>query len=264
MSGQLKLTTEKYIEHHLTHLSFNLKTWSFGEQGGGFWTIHVDTLFVSVFMGLLIFGGLRLIATHMKERPHHWQTVAELLIGFVGNTVYEIFHRKNQFVSSLALTVFLWVFAMNALDLLPVDTFAHLFHFLGVPAFKLVPTTDPNATFAIAFAVFILIIFFNIRMKKWGLVKEMFTFPFGIYFFPINILFRFIEECVKPLTLSLRLFGNMFAGELIFILIAIMPWWIQWPPGIIWAIFHIFVITLQAFLFMMLTIIYLSMAYESH
>lgn len=257
------LTAEKYIEHHLTHLSFNLKTMSFGE-GGGFWTLHVDTLCMSIILGILLFGGLRFIATRMKEVPNYWQSAAELVIEFVGNTVYEIFHKKNPFVSSLALTIFLWVFAMNALDLLPLDVIPRMFEFFGVTHFKVVPTTDPNATFGMSFAIFILIVFFNIKVKKLRLVKEMLSFPFGIYFFPINLVFRLIEECVKPLTLSLRLFGNMFAGELIFILIAIMPWWVQWPPGAIWAIFHIFVITLQAFLFMMLTIIYLGMAHEDH
>ncbi len=259
----LALTAEKYIEHHLTHLAFNLKTMSFGE-GGGFWTLHVDTLGISIVLGIILFGGLRFIATRMKEVPNYWQSAAELLIEFVGNTVYEIFHKKNQFVSSLALTIFLWVFAMNALDLLPLDLVPRVLGMLGVTHFKVVPTTDPNATFGISFAVFLLIIFFNIKIKRTHLIKEMLSFPFGIYFFPVNLIFRLIEECVKPLTLSLRLFGNMFAGELIFILIAIMPWWVQWPPGAIWAIFHIFVITLQAFLFMMLTIIYLGMAHENH
>jgi len=257
------LTAEKYIEHHLTHLAFNLKTMSFGE-GGGFWTLHVDTLIMSAILGVLLFGGLRFIATRMKEVPGCMQSVAELLIEFVGNTVYEIFHKKNVFVSSLALTIFLCVFAMNALDFLPLDLIPRFLELFGVERFKVVPTTDPNATFGISFAVFFLIIFFNIKVKKLRLAKEMLSFPFGIYLFPVNLIFRIIEECVKPLTLSLRLFGNMFAGELIFILIAIMPWWIQWPPGAIWAIFHIFVITLQAFLFMMLTIIYLGMAHEDH
>jgi len=257
------LTTEKYIEHHLSHLSFNLQTMSFGE-GGGFWTLHVDTLLTSIVLGIILFGGLRLIATRMQAVPGFMQSIAELLIEFVGNTVYEIFHKKNKFVSSLALTIFLWVFAMNALDLLPLDLFPRLLELFGMHKFKLVPTTDPNATFGISMSVFFLIIFFNIKVKRGHLFKELLSFPFGIYAFPVNIIFRVIEECVKPLTLSLRLFGNMFAGELIFILIAIMPWWVQWPPGAIWAIFHIFVITLQAFLFMMLTIIYLGMAHENH
>jgi F-type H+-transporting ATPase subunit a len=153
---------------------------------------------------------------------------------------------------------------MNAMDLLPVDFLPRIFGVVGWHNFKAVPTADPNATFAMSITVFLLVIIFNIKSKKHHLIKEMLTFPFGPYLFPINFAFRLVEECVKPLSLALRLFGNMFAGELIFILIAIMPWWMQWPPGAIWAIFHILVITLQAFLFMMLTIIYLSMANESH
>ena len=153
---------------------------------------------------------------------------------------------------------------MNAMDLLPVDFLPRILGVFGVPYFKSVPTADPNATFAMSLSVFALIVFFNIKAKKQHFVKEMLTFPFGPWLFPINFLFRIIEECVKPISLALRLFGNMFAGELIFILIAILPWWIQWGPGAIWAIFHILIITLQAFLFMMLTIIYISMAHDTH
>ena len=134
----------------------------------------------------------------------------------------------------------------------------------GVPYFKNVPTADPNATFAMSLTVFFLIIFYNVKIKKFHLTKEVLTVPFGPYLFPLNIVFRLIEECVKPLSLALRLFGNMFAGELVFILIALLPWWAQGLPGGIWAIFHILVITLQAFIFMMLTVVYLSMAHDTH
>jgi F-type H+-transporting ATPase subunit a len=192
------------------------------------------------------------------------QNIAEIILEFVNNAVHEIFHHKSTFLPSLALTIFLWVFAMNAMDLLPVDFLPGILSHFGIAHFKTVPTADPNTTFAMSLSVFALIIFFNIKAKKHRLLKEMFTFPFGPWLFPINIAFRLVEECVKPLSLALRLFGNMFAGELIFILIAILPWWVQWPPGAIWAVFHILIITLQAFLFMMLTIIYLSMAHDAH
>jgi F-type H+-transporting ATPase subunit a len=207
---------------------------------------------------------MRLAATRMTEVPGKLQNFAEILIEYVDTTVHEIFHHKTTFIPSLALTIFTWVFAMNAMDLLPVDFMPRVLGFFGAPYFKSVPTADPNATFAMSISVFLLIVFYNIRAKKHRLLKEMFTFPFGPYLFPINVLFRLIEECVKPISLALRLFGNMFAGELIFILIALLPWWIQWGPGAIWAIFHILIITLQAFLFMMLTIIYLSMAHDAH
>lgn len=256
-------TPGEYIQHHLEHLTLNLKTFTIGE-GGGFWTLNLDTFIVSTVIAILIFGSLRYVATRMKPVPGGLQNMVEMVFEFVGGAVKDIFHHKSTFIPSLALTIFLWVFFMNAMDMLPVDLLPKLAGYAGAPHFKAVPTADPNATFALSISIFLLIIFFNIRIKKLGLLKEMFTTPFGPWMFPVNIVFRLIEECVKPLSLALRLFGNMFAGELIFILIAIMPWWVQWPPGAIWAIFHILIITLQAFLFMMLTIIYLSMAHDSH
>lgn len=257
------MTPGQYIQHHLEHLTLNLKTLTIGEPNG-FWTLNLDTLIVSIILGILVFGTLRLIAVKMTEVPGRLQNIVEIIFEFVNDAVHEIFHHKTTFIPSLALTIFLWVFAMNAMDLLPVDLLPRLLSTVGIHYFKTVPTADPNATFAMSISVFFLIILYNLRVKKARLLKEMLTFPFGPYLFPINLAFRIVEECVKPLSLSLRLFGNMFAGELIFILIALMPWWIQWPPGFIWAVFHILVITLQAFLFMMLTIIYLSMAHEGH
>jgi F-type H+-transporting ATPase subunit a len=264
MSATLSLTPGQYIEHHLEHLTLNLKTFTIGGEGGGFWTLNLDTLIISVFLGVLIFGGLRFVATRMKELPGKLQNMIEIVLEFVNGAVHETFHHKTNFIPPLALTIFLWIFAMNAMDLLPVDFLPKILSYVGVQHFKSVPTADPNATFAMSLSVFMLIIFFNLRAKKHRLLKEMLTFPFGPYLFPLNVAFRLIEECVKPLSLALRLFGNMFAGELIFILIAILPWWMQWPPGAIWAVFHILVITLQAFLFMMLTIIYLSLAHDAH
>lgn len=257
-------TPSQYIQHHLGHLTLNLKTLSLGDDGG-FWSLNLDTLSVSIILGIFMLSIMRFVAVRMNEIPRGLQNFVEIIFDFVSNSVHEIFHKKSAFVTSLALTIFMWVFLMNAMDLLPVDLIPRLLgQVTGLPHFKSVPTADPNATFAMSLTVFALIIIFNIRYKKLGLIKEMFTAPFGPYLFPINFCFRIVEECVKPLSLALRLFGNMFAGELIFILIAIMPWWAQWPPGAIWAIFHILVITLQAFLFMMLTLIYLSMAQESH
>lgn len=261
--AETSINAGQYIQHHLEHLTLNLKTFTLGD-GGGFWTLNLDTFIISVIVGILVFGTLRLAATRMTEVPGRLQNFAEMLIEYVDNTVHEIFHHKSTFIPALALTIFVWIFAMNAMDLLPVDFLPRILGSFGVPYFKSVPTADPNTTFAMSISVFALIIFFNIRAKKHKLLKEMLTFPFGPYLFPVNFVFRVIEECVKPISLALRLFGNMFAGELIFILIAIMPWWMQWPPGAIWAIFHILIITLQAFLFMMLTIIYLSMAHDAH
>jgi len=260
---ETKINAGQYIQHHLEHLTLNLKTFTLGE-GGGFWTLNLDTMIISIIIGIVVFGSMWLAAKQMTAVPGRLQNFVEMIVEYVDKTVYEISHQKSTFIPSLALTIFLWIFFMNAVDLLPVDFFPRILGVFGVPYFKSVPTADPNATFAMSLSVFVLIIFFNIKAKKVGFLKEMLTFPFGPYLFPVNFVFRVIEECVKPLSLALRLFGNMFAGELIFILIAIMPWWIQWPPGAIWAIFHILIITLQAFLFMMLTIIYLSMAHDTH
>lgn len=257
------VTPAQYIQHHLEHLTLSLKSFTF-IKGGEFWALNLDTLIVSIILGIVIFGGLRYVAVNMKEKPGKLQNVVEMIFGFVDGAVKDIFHHKTTFIPAIALTIFLWVFFMNAMDMLPVDLLPKIAGYFGAPHFKAVPSADPNTTFAMSLTVFALILFFNIRSKKGHLLKEVLTFPFGPYLFPFNFIFRIIEECVKPLSLALRLFGNMFAGELIFILIAIMPWWVQWPPGALWAIFHILVITLQAFLFMMLTIIYLSMAQESH
>lgn len=263
MIGASMITPGQYIHHHLEHLTLNLKTLTIGESDG-FWTLNLDTLIVSIAIAVLICSCLRYVAMRMKEVPGRLQNSVEIVHEFVNSSVHEVFHHKSDFLPSLAMTLFLWIFFMNAMDLLPVDLLPRFFALFGFEYFKAVPTADPNATFAMSISVFLLIVFFNLRAKKHKLLKEMLTFPFGIWLFPVNIFFRLIDEFVKPISLSLRLFGNMFAGELIFILIAIMPWYMQWPPGIIWGIFHILVITLQAFLFMMLTIIYVSMAHEAH
>lgn len=262
--GETLITPAQYIQHHLEHLTLNLKTFSIGGENTGFWTLNLDTMIVSVLIAIIIAVTLRFVAARMIDVPGKLQNIVEMVLEFVDNSVRETFHHKTHFVPALSLTIFLWVFMMNAMDLLPVDLLPRILSNFGIEHFKAVPTADPNATFAMSISIFLLILFFNIKAKKHHLLKEILTFPFGPYLFPLNIIFRLIEECVKPISLALRLFGNMFAGELIFILIAIMPWWVQWPPGAIWAIFHILVITLQAFIFMMLTIIYISMAHDSH
>ncbi|HVE44232.1 MAG TPA: F0F1 ATP synthase subunit A [Gammaproteobacteria bacterium] len=264
MAEASNINPAQYIQHHLEHLTLNLKTLHIG-SGGGFWTLNIDTMLVSLVVAVLAFASMRFVATRMQETPTgKLQNAVEIIIEFVNNSVHEIFHHKTVFLPSLALTIFVWVFFMNAMDLLPVDLLPKIAAHFGFEHFKAVPTADPNTTFAMSFTVFFLIVLFNLKAKKHRLAKEMLTFPFGPYLFPLNVAFRLVEECVKPISLALRLFGNMFAGELIFILIAVMPWWAQWPPGAIWAIFHILIITLQAFLFMMLTIIYISMAHDAH
>lgn len=264
MSVQGTMTSEQYVQHHLVHWQLNLHNFTIGN--GGFWTLNLDTLAVSIALGILFLGLFRLVAKRMTvETPNGTQNFVEAIIEFVDTTVKESFHGKSQLIAPLALTIFIWVFLMNFMDLVPVDLLPRIMSWFGVEHFKSVPTADPMATFALSLTVFVLIIFYNFKIKGGlGLMKEVLTKPFGKWLLPINVIFRLLEECVKPISLSLRLFGNLFAGELIFILVALMPWWIQWVPGGIWAIFHILIITIQAFIFMMLTIIYLSMAHESH
>ncbi len=252
-----------YIEHHLEHLQLNLNTFTMGN--GGFWTLNLDTFIVGLITALLIGGLFRYVAVNMTVGvPGCLQNFVEACIGFVDRTVRDTYHGKSQLIAPLALTLFLWIFLMNTLDLLPVDFIPSLMQMMGVQHFKIVPTADPNMTFSMSITVFCLILFYNFTVKGWHLGKEVLTKPFGPWLFPVNIFFRLLEELVKPFSLALRLFGNMFAGELIFVLIAMLPWWSQWLPGGIWAIFHILIITVQAFIFMMLTIVYLSMAHDSH
>ncbi len=196
--------------------------------------------------------------------PGKLQNLVEIVVEFVGKSVTDTFHGTSKVIAPLALTIFVWVFLMNVMDLLPIDLVPRALEYVGFTHFKSVPTADPNMAFAMSLSVFALIIFYNIKIKGWHLGKEILTKPFGPWLFPLNIFFRLVEEFVKPLSLALRLFGNMFAGELVFILIALLPWWAQWLPGGIWSVFHILIITLQAFIFMMLTIVYLSMAHETH
>lgn len=264
MSSAETLTAGQYIQHHLTHLKLNLHNFTLTD--GGFWTLNIDTLAVSFVIGVLFLLPFWLTARKAKaEVPGGSQNFFESLVEFVDTTVKETFHGKSPLIAPLAITIFIWVFLMNFMDLLPVDLLPRIMALFGVTHFKAVPTADPMGTFGLSMAVFLLIIFYNFKIKGVvGLGKEILTKPFGVWLMPINVIFRLLDECVKPFSLALRLFGNLFAGELIFILVAIMPWWIQWLPGGIWAIFHILIITIQAFIFMMLTIIYISMAHESH
>lgn len=255
--------SSEYIQHHLVNLPLNLH--DFTLTSGGFWTLHLDTIGISVVLGILFCCVFRRIAKRATSGvPGRWQNFLEILILFVDTQVRETFHGSSQLIAPLALTIFVWVFLMNFMDLIPVDLLPMAANLAGIHHLRAVPTTDPNLTIGMALAVFCLIIFYNFKAKGLtGLGKELLHTPFP-YLLPINIIFRVIEEISKPLSLSLRLFGNLYAGELIFILIALLPWWVQWSLGVPWAIFHILIIVLQAFIFMMLTIVYLSMAHESH
>ena len=268
-----------YILHHLTPLTTDRLLHQ--PEDGGFWTFHLDTLFFSAVLGLLFVGLFRLAAKRATSGiPGGVQNFCEVMVEFVDQQVRDSFHGRNPLIAPLALTIFVWVFLWNFMDLIPVDLLPWVASGVGVDYLKVVPSTDLNATFALSISVFFLIYFYSIKVKGvGGFAKEVFTKPFGIYAFPANVLLRIVEDLAKPISLALRLFGNLYVGELIFILIALftlnttfsnlqfvdVPLFItQIFLGTIWAIFHILIITLQAFIFMVLTIIYLSMAHEEH
>jgi len=249
------MTAVQYITHHLTN-------WQWGQ---GFWSLHVDTLLVSWVLGAVFLAGFYWAARRMSEHtPGPFQNGIEAIIDFVNGQVKDIYQGKSEWVAPLALTLFVWIFLMNLMDLLPVDLLPKIASWFGISHLKVVPTTDLNLTLGLSIGVFLLTLFYNVKNKKIGLIKEIFCAPFGPWFFPFNILLRLVDELAKPISLGLRLFGNLYSGELIFILIALLPWWSQWPLGWVWAVFHILVIVLQAFIFMMLTLIYIGQAHEAH
>jgi F-type H+-transporting ATPase subunit a len=256
-------STTEYIVHHLTHNNVLVS-----DQPGGFWSIHVDTFSMSLLLGFVYLFIFTMLARRAKvENPGKLQLFFELIVEMVSQQVKDIYHGKSKMIVPLSLTIFCWIFLMNLMDLLPVDLINFTNHMAGNPEahWRAVPSADVNATFAMSISVLFLIIGYSIKAKGlggWG--KELISAPFGIYALPLNILFQLLELVTKPISLSLRLFGNMYAGELVFILIALLPWHTQWLLGLPWAIFHILIITLQAFIFMVLTIVYLSMAVEKH
>ena len=220
--------------------------------------------------------------------PGRWQNFVEIMVEFVDTQVKDSFHGSSKLIAPLALTIFCWIFLMNFMDLVPVDLLPEVGVIMGIEYMKVVPTTDLNITFGMSISVFLLMIFYSIKIKGvGGFAKELFFHPFGKWMLPFNFLLKLVEEIAKPVSLALRLFGNLYAGELIFILIALFTLSagghtltetamnlfssdtiayliIQVILGLIWALFHILIITLQAFIFMMLTIVYLSMAHEEH
>ena len=272
-------TSGDYITHHLQNLQVCKKDgdWYLGACPGEFWAVNVDSMFWSVLLGLVFLFLFRGVAKKTSaDKPGRFQAFVEMLVEFVDNSVKETFHGKSKLIAPLGLTIFVWVFLMNLMDLVPVDWIPYFSeHVIGLPYMKVVPTTDVNITFAMSISVFILIIYYTIANKGvLGFVAELTMHPIapptkgvGLLVAPLVIAFNFVLESVallaKPVSLSLRLFGNLFAGELIFILIALLGYW-QLPLHFGWAVFHVLIITLQAFIFMMLTIVYLSLAAEKH
>ncbi|MEJ6656370.1 MAG: F0F1 ATP synthase subunit A [Pseudomonas sp.] len=280
-------TSAEYIQHHLQNLTFgklpagyeradgsivNESTWTMAKTGSeaadmGFMAFHVDTLGWSIFMGLIFIGLFRYVATRATvDTPGGLQNFVEIVMEFIQGIVKDTFHGRNPLIAPLALTIFVWVFLMNSLKWIPVDYIPGLGMALGLDYFKIVPTTDPNATFGMSIAVFALIIYYSFKIKGvGGFTKELTLTPFNHWsLIPFNLFLEVLGLLTKPLSLALRLFGNMYAGEVVFILIALLPFYVQWTLNVPWAIFHILVIPLQAFIFMVLTVVYLSAAHEDH
>ena len=284
------LTSTEYIKHHLTNLTYGKMpdgSWKLAEtaeeaQQMGFTAIHLDSMGWSIGLGLIFCLLFWIVAKAANAGiPGKFQSAIEMIIEFVDSSVRDTFHGKSRLIAPLALTIFVWIFLMNLMDLIPVDFIPYTAQLIGAHVFgmdphhvyfKIVPTTDPNVTLGMALSVFALTIFYSIREKGLvGFGAEFALNPFNpsnpllkALLIPVNILLELVTFIARPISLALRLFGNMYAGELIFILIALLPFWVQWALSVPWAIFHILIITLQAFIFMMLTIVYMSMATEKH
>lgn len=284
-------SASEYIQHHLQNLTYGKlpagyeradgtvlqeTQWTMAHNAAeasdmGFMALHVDSLGWSVALGVIFLFIFRLAARRVTSgQPGGLQNFVEVMIEFVDNSVKETFHGRNKVIAPLALTIFCWVFLMNLMDLVPVDFLPQVFHLMGLNYMKVVPTTDVNITLGMSLSVFALIIYYSVKVKGvGGFLGELTLHPFSsdnlflkILLVPVNFLLEGVSLLAKPVSLALRLFGNLYAGELIFILIALLPFWAQWTLSVPWAIFHILIITLQAFIFMMLTIVYLSMAHE--
>jgi F-type H+-transporting ATPase subunit a len=263
-------TAGEYIQHHLGHLT-NIK------QGFvvDFHVFNYDTIFWSIFAGVIGSLIMWLAARNATAGvPGRFQAAVEMVVEMVEDQSKSIVHGDRSFIAPLALTVFIWVLLMNALDFLPVDMFAGIFRAAGMgePHFRIVPTADLNGTLGMALGVLAVVLYYNVKIKGvGGWIHELFAAPFGIYLAPANFLLNLIEYAARTVSLGMRLFGNMYAGELLFLLIALLGSMAtafgivgHVVAGSIWAIFHILIVVLQAFIFMMLTLVYIGQAHESH
>ncbi len=282
--SQAAQTSSEYIKHHLQNLTFGYRPHDimyeghklekgFGIAHGsedaaamGFWAIHLDTMFFSITLGLLFLWLFKKVADNVSvDKPNGVQNFVEWVVEWINDNVRSGFKAKNDLIAPLALTLFCWITLMNTMDLIPVDLLPAIAGAIGVPYLKVVPTTDPNNTFAMAIGVFALILFYSIKVKgAKGFAKELTCHPFpGKAMMPFNLVLEGATLFAKPISLALRLFGNMYAGEMIFILIALLPIYLQWTLSLPWAIFHILIVLLQAFIFMVLTIVYLDAAHDT-
>ncbi|QTG94098.1 F0F1 ATP synthase subunit A [Vibrio fluvialis] len=250
-------SAHEYIEHHLTFLT----------SGEGWSGINIDSMIMVWVLGIAFIMAFRFaVSKGTKGVPGRFQCFIELIFEFVENIVSEIFLAKDKLIGPLALTIFVWVLLMNAIDLLPIDFIPAITRMLGIGHFRDLPSADVNITMSMALGVFALVIFYTLKNKGIkGFIKELTTQPFSHpLLYPVNFVLELVTLISKPISLGLRLFGNMYAGEMIFILIALMPWWMQWALSVPWALFHILIVVLQAFIFMVLTVVYLGMAVEEH
>jgi F-type H+-transporting ATPase subunit a len=332
MAAEGPITSGAYILHHLTYLQLDLKTWKIVENSQGFWVLNIDSMFFSILLGLLFVFLFWPVARRASSGvPKGWQSFVEVCTEFVDGQVKDAFHQKSKFVAPMALLVFFWVLFMNLMDLLPVDALPRAAETMGIEHLRILPPADPNITLSMSLTVFFLCFWYSFYCKGLKLVaKEAFLHPFGKWMMPVNFVLKIVEELSKPLSLGLRLFGNMYAGEVIFILLAALTlrysapahiapatgaaffifaalavltvalfaygrgkWLRGWLPlallvviaagsimGFLpaiggqtyyqilfatgWGIFHWLIIALQAYIFMVLTVAYLSMAAEHH
>ena len=262
-------TSNEYISHHLLNL----------QHGEGFWTYNVDSIFFAVTLGLLFVVSFFLAARKATSGvPGRFQLFCEVLIDFIDTQVRDSFHGTSKLIAPLALTIFCWILLMNFMDVVPVDLLPVIGHKAGIEHLKVVPTTELNITLGMSLTVFLLVMFYSFKIKGFrGFGWELLTHPFGKWMMPFNLLLNLIEHVARPVSLALRLFGNLYAGEVIFLLLAVLGGSFaintvggiagafgQLLFGVVWACFHILVIPLQAFIFMVLTIVYLSQAHETH
>ncbi len=280
MAANGELTSSGYIKHHLQNLTFGNHPengWSIAHSAQeasemGFVAIHLDSMFWSIFLGaLFLFVFHRVAVSASSGTPGKFQNFIEWVVDFIDDNVRGSFSGKNDLIAPLAMTLFVWILLMNLMDLVPVDWIPELAKLVGIEYMKVVPTTDPNITFSLALSVFVLMIYFSIKNKGLGgFAGELTLQPFGKWMMPVNFMLEGIGLVAKPLSHSLRLFGNLYAGEMIFILIALLygagfalavvGGILQWA----WAVFHVLIVLLQAFIFMVLTIVYMDMAHQSH
>jgi len=264
MAGEAETPTS-YIQHHLHNLTFHI-------QEGGFWAIHVDTFVTAVLMGLVMVFAFWLGTRKATAGvPGKWQAFVEICLEFVDRQAKDTYHGHSKLVTPIAITLFFWILLMNLIKMIPADFIAIPLHAVGVPYWKPVPTADVNATLGMSISVFFLMLFFALRAKGLGgFTKEFLTAPFGKWMLPFNLILNTVEWLSKPISLAMRLFGNMFGGEIVFLLI-----WVLGGAGLLgamaggvfglgWMLFHLLVIPLQAFIFMMLSIVYLSLSEDSH